>query len=77
LKEGVISFIDDLVSCAGEKWEGFKNTKSTAWKTITSKIKSGFDFILKNIGPFVSSFSDVFTNIVKAITSIFAEVKNI
>ncbi|HFX3833833.1 TPA: phage tail tape measure protein [Enterococcus faecium] len=77
LKEGVISVIDDLVSSAGEKWEGFKNTISTAWKTITSKIKSGFDFILKYIGPFVSSFSDVFSNIVKAITSIFAEVKNI
>ncbi|MDT6772594.1 phage tail tape measure protein, partial [Enterococcus faecium] len=43
LKEGVISVIDDLVSSAGEKWEGFKNTISTAWKTITSKIKSGFD----------------------------------
>ncbi|MDT6796952.1 phage tail tape measure protein, partial [Enterococcus faecium] len=42
LKEGVISVIDDLVSSAGEKWEGFKNTISTAWKTITSKIKSGF-----------------------------------
>ncbi|HGF7563230.1 TPA: phage tail tape measure protein [Enterococcus hirae] len=77
LKEGVISVIDDLVSSAGEKWEGFKNTISTAWKTITSKIKSGFDFILKYIGPFVSSFSDVFSNIVKAITNIFAEVKNI
>ncbi|MDT6679218.1 phage tail tape measure protein, partial [Enterococcus faecium] len=33
LKEGVISVIDDLVSSAGEKWEGFKNTISTAWKT--------------------------------------------
>ncbi|EMF0139470.1 phage tail tape measure protein [Enterococcus hirae] len=77
LKEGVISVIDDLVSSAGEKWEGLKNTISTAWKTITSKIKSGFDFILKYISPFVSSFSDVFSNIVKAITSIFAEVKNI
>ncbi|EJC3745535.1 phage tail tape measure protein [Enterococcus faecium] len=77
LKEGVISVIDDLVSSAGEKWEGLKNTISTAWKTITSKIKSGFDFILKYIGPFVSSFSDVFSNIVTAITSIFAEVKNI
>ncbi|MDV4368183.1 phage tail tape measure protein, partial [Enterococcus faecium] len=32
LKEGVISVIDDLVSSAGEKWEGFKNTISTAWK---------------------------------------------
>ncbi|MDT6785932.1 phage tail tape measure protein, partial [Enterococcus faecium] len=31
LKEGVISVIDDLVSSAGEKWEGFKNTISTAW----------------------------------------------
>ncbi|MEM5125754.1 phage tail tape measure protein, partial [Enterococcus faecium] len=29
LKEGVISVIDDLVSSAGEKWEGFKNTIST------------------------------------------------
>ncbi|MGC3364352.1 phage tail tape measure protein [Enterococcus faecium] len=77
LKEGVVSVIDDLVSSASEKWEGFKNTISTSWKTITSKIKSGFDFILKYIGPFVSSFSDVFSNIVKAITSIFAEVKNI
>ncbi|MGC2935878.1 hypothetical protein ACPTGZ_12905, partial [Enterococcus faecium] len=46
LKEGVDSVIDDLVSSAREKWEGFKNTISTSWKPITSKIKTGFDFIL-------------------------------
>ncbi|MRI73540.1 tape measure protein [Enterococcus mundtii] len=77
IKQSTLSIVDGMISSINKQWGNLKNTASSIWKAIADQIKSSLDFILKYIGPFVSNFSKVFSNIIDAVKSIFAEVKNI
>lgn len=77
LKQSALNIVDGMVSSINNQWNNLKNTASSVWKAITDQVKSSLDFILKYIGPFVSNFSKVFSNIIDAVKSIFTEVKNI
>lgn len=77
IKQSTLDIVDGIVSNINKQWDNLKNTASSIWKAIADQIKSSLDFILKYIGPFVSNFSKVFSNIIDAVKSIFAEVKNI
>lgn len=77
LKQSTLDIVAGMVSNINNQWNNLKNTASSVWKAITDHVKSSLDFILKYIGPFVSNFSKVFSNIIDAVKSIFTEVKNI
>lgn len=77
IKQSTLDIVDGIVSSINKQWDNLKNTASSIWKAIADQVKSSLDFVLKYIGPFVSNFSKVFSNIIDAVKSIFAEVKNI
>lgn len=77
IKQSTLNIVDGMISSINKQWDNLKNTASSIWKAIADQIKSALDFVLKYIGPFVSNFSKVFSNIIDAVKSIFAEVKNI
>lgn len=77
IKQSTLNIVDGMISSVNKQWDNLKNVASSIWKAIADQIKSSLDFILKYIGPFVSNFSKVFSNIIDAVKSIFAEVKNI
>ncbi|EYT96257.1 tape measure protein [Enterococcus mundtii] len=77
IKQSTLNIVDGMISSVNKQWDNLKNVASSIWKAIADQIKSSLDFVLKYIGPFVSNFSKVFSNIIDAVKSIFAEVKNI
>lgn len=77
IKQSTLNIVDGMISSINKQWDNLKNTASSIWKAIADQVKSSLDFVLKYIGPFVSNFSKVFSNIIDAVKSIFAEVKNI
>lgn len=77
IKQSTLNIVDGMISSINKQWDNLKNTASSIWKAIADQVKSSLDFVLKYIGPFVSNFYKVFSNIIDAVKSIFSEVKNI